>query len=190
MIEKTEEERRRIASDLHDTVNHELISLKKSIVNSTEVANQKIDIIIEEVRSISRNLSPVMFENIGLKMSIEDLVERIQYGENFMLSADIQYHQSLSTSQELQVFRIIQESVTNMVKYSKAIAGIITIKDDEQEFLLEIKDNGIGFDVNNILDSNQSFGLLNIRERAKGIGGEAQILSNPNGTTIYVKIKK
>lgn len=190
LIEKTEEERRRIASDLHDTVNHELISLKKSIENSTEVANKKIDIIIEEVRSISRNLSPVMFENIGLKMSIEDLVERVQYGENFMLSANIQYHQSLSTSQELQVFRIIQESVTNMVKYSKAIAGIITIKDDDQEFFLEIKDNGIGFDVNKILDSNQSFGLLNIRERAKGIGGEAHIQSSPNGTIISVKIKK
>ena len=78
LLEKTEEERKRIASDLHDSVSHELLNLKNSIEEKSEKTNQKIDSIINDIRSISRNLHPILFDKIGLKSSIDQMVERAQ----------------------------------------------------------------------------------------------------------------
>ena len=127
LLEKTEEERKRIASDLHDSVSHELLSLKNSIEEKSEKTNQKIDAIINDIRSISRNLHPIMFDKIGLKASIEQMVERVQKVNNFLVTADVDYVSSLSTSSELQLYRILQEALSNVIKYSDALAAKITI---------------------------------------------------------------
>uniref|UniRef100_UPI003751D59A tetratricopeptide repeat-containing sensor histidine kinase n=1 Tax=Flavobacterium sp. TaxID=239 RepID=UPI003751D59A len=122
LLEKTEEERQRIASDLHDSVSHELLNLKNSIEEKSEMTNKKIDAIINDIRSISRNLHPIMFDKIGLKSSVEQLVERAQSFNNFMVTAEIDYNSSLPTSSELQLYRILQESLSNIIKYANAMA--------------------------------------------------------------------
>lgn len=190
LMQKTEEERKRIAADLHDSVNHELMSLKKLFDTNSTGLNNKIDTIIEDVRNISRNLSPVLFDNVGLQLSIEQMVERIQHQNNFILTADINYNNSLSSAKELQLYRILQEAITNMVKYSQAIAGKVTITEDEKLVKIEVKDNGKGFDVAQTLGSKNAFGLHNIIERSKAIGGVANIISNTNGTIITISISK
>jgi signal transduction histidine kinase len=190
LLEKTEEERKRIASDLHDSVSHELLSLKNSFEEKTESTNTKIDAIINDIRIISRNLHPILFDKIGLKASIEQLVERTQSVNDFMVTAEVNYSQKLSTSEELQLYRIIQESLSNIIKYANAIAAKITIQEKNNSIHIEIKDNGKGFNVSEKLNGKNAFGLHNIIERSRAIGGEAKIHSDKNGTIITIEIKK
>lgn len=190
LIEKTEEERKRIASDLHDSVSHELLILKSAFEQKTDDIYSKIDSILNIIRRISRNLHPVMFDKIGLQASVEQLIENAQSDNNFMVTADIDYANSLSNADALQLYRIIQESLTNIIKYSDAIAAKITIVDHPDVLFIEIKDNGKGFNVSEALNGKNAFGLHNIIERSRAIGGEAKITSDANGTIITVKVKK
>ena len=189
LLEKTEEERKRIASDLHDSVSHELLGLKNLFEEKNDITNNKIDSIINDIRIISRNLHPIMFDKIGLKSSIEQLVERTQSVNDFMVTADIDYNNSLSTNDELQVYRIIQEALSNIIKYANAVAAKITVSQKNERLFVEIKDNGKGFNVSETLNGKNAFGLHNIIERGRAIGGEAKILSDKNGTIITIEIK-
>lgn len=190
LLEKTEEERKRIASDLHDSVSHELLTLKNSLEEKKEITYAKIDSIINDIRVISRNLHPVMFDKIGLKSSIEQLIERTQSINNFMVTTDIEYKEYLSTPDELQLYRIIQEALSNIIKYANAVAAKVTILENNNGLFVEIKDNGKGFNVTETLNGKSAFGLHNIIERSRAIGGEAKIVSDKNGTVITIEIKK
>ncbi|MEO8253611.1 MAG: sensor histidine kinase [Flavobacterium sp.] len=190
LLEKTEEERKRIASDLHDSVSHELLGLKSLFEEKNEITNNKIDSIINDIRIISRNLHPIMFDKIGLKSSIEQLVERAQSVNDFMVTADVNYNNSLSTNDELQVYRIIQEALSNIIKYANAVAAKITVSQKSKSLFVEIKDNGKGFNISETLNGKNAFGLHNIIERSRAIGGEAKIISDKNGTIITIEIKK
>lgn len=190
LLDKTEEERKRIASDLHDSVSHELLSLKHSLENSQTRLNEKVDTIINDIRAISRNLHPVLFEKIGLKASLEQFVERIQNTHHFMISSEINYQNSLPTEKELQIYRIVQEVVSNIIKYADAVAAKLTLTESKDLINLVIIDNGKGFNVEETLEKKDAFGLHNIIERSKAIGGIASITSNEKGTKIVVEIKK
>src|SRR5690554_515898 len=190
LLSKTEDERKRIASDLHDSVSNELVNLRHSLESNTSNIKSKIDAILEEVRNISRNLSPTLFDKLGLKMSIEQLTERAQNQYSFLLTADVDYTGSLSTTVELQLYRIIQEAITNIMKHADAMAGKITITEDSKFVYAEIKDNGKGFDADKMLEKGNCFGLLNITERTKFINGSVQFKSNKTGTVIKLSIPK
>ncbi|AEA45036.1 tetratricopeptide repeat-containing sensor histidine kinase [Fluviicola taffensis] len=190
LLLKTEEERKRIASDLHDSVSHDLLNLKNSIGGNASPAGEKIDTIINDIRSISRNLHPVMFEKVGLSASVEQLVDRAQSVNRLMVTSDIVYHGSLSVSNELQVYRIIQEALSNIIKYAEAVAAKIIIREETNHLQIQIKDNGLGFNVLETLSRKDAFGLHNIIERSKAIGGVAKIQSDKNGTIITIDLKK
>lgn len=189
LLEKTEEERKRIASDLHDSVSHELLNLKHLIGTTEQPAGTKIDAIINDIRSISRNLHPVMFEKVGLAASIEQLVERAQSVNDLMVTADVDYRSSLSVSHELQVYRIIQEALSNVIKYAEAVAARISILETKDSLQILVQDNGKGFNVSEALSGGKAFGLFNIIERSHAIGGSAKITSDKSGTTISIDIK-
>ncbi|HTO16944.1 MAG TPA: ATP-binding protein [Edaphocola sp.] len=190
LLQKTEDERKRIASDLHDSVSNELINLRHVIENSQGHLKLKIDNILEEVRNISRNISPTLFDKIGLKASVEQLTDRIQNQHNFFINSEIKYNGTLNSVQEIQLYRIVQEAITNILKHAEAVAGKVTIEEDDKIVRVEIKDNGKGFDVNKMLEKGNCFGLLNISERAKYINGNVVFHSNNNGTVINISIPK
>jgi two-component system NarL family sensor kinase len=190
LLEKTENERKRIASDLHDSVSNELVNLRHVIENSDSNLKMKIDSILEEVRNISRNISPTMFDKVGLKLSVEQLTERIQQQHDFFLSSEITYKGGLSSAKELQLYRIIQEAITNTLKHADAVAGKITIEETDKNIMLEIKDNGKGFDVDKMMEKGNSFGLLNIRERVKYLNGTVDFKSDSSGTIINIVVPK
>ncbi len=190
LLESTEEERKRIASDLHDSISHELLNLKSIFKQDLTSVNAKIDTIINDIRGISRNLHPVMFDKIGLVPNIEQLVERMQNQNDFLVSTEIDYKGTRTSADELQIYRIIQEALTNIIKYAKAHAAKISILEENDQIFIEIKDNGIGFNVKETLNSGKAFGLHNIIERSRVIGGEAQILSSEVGTVIKINIPK
>jgi signal transduction histidine kinase len=190
LLETTEVERKRIATDLHDSISHELLNLKSIFKQDIGTVNTKIDSIINDIRGISRNLHPVMFDKIGLVPNIEQLVERIQTQNNFLVNTEIDYKGSLTSTDELQIYRIIQEALTNIIRYAKAHAAKISIFEKNDHILIEIKDNGKGFNVKESLNSGKAFGLHNIIERSRAIGGVAQIQSSTEGTIININIAK
>jgi signal transduction histidine kinase len=190
LLETTEEERRRIASDLHDSIGHELLVLKSDLKQDLSAVNLKIDQIINEIRGISRNLHPVMFDKIGLIPNIEALIIRMQNQHNFMINTEIDYHNTLSVADELQLYRIIQEALSNIIKYANAHAAKISIEELADKICIEIKDNGKGFNLKETLNSGNAFGLYNIFERSRIMGGEAKIKSSEEGTVITINIPK
>ncbi|MDO8368085.1 MAG: sensor histidine kinase [Saprospiraceae bacterium] len=190
LLENIEEDRDRIAIDLHDSVSHDLLILKQSIrkeITGPEVED-KIDDIINGIRQISRNLHPVMLDKIGLRLSLETLCEQFMLHETMYVSHEIDYQNTLPKTAELQLFRIVQEGLTNALKYSKAEAVKVQIKSSGNELRLEIQDNGKGFDVEKALEGGKAFGLHSILQRAKAIGGKAEIKSSEGGTAIRVMV--
>jgi two-component system NarL family sensor kinase len=190
LLENIEEDRGRIAIDLHDSVSHDLLLLKQSIrkeITGPEVGD-KIDNIINGIRQISRNMHPVMLDKIGLRLSLETLCEQFMQHEKMFVSHQINYQNTLSKSAELQLFRIVQEGLTNALKYSKAEAVKVQLEQSGNTLRLEIEDNGRGFDVEKALEDGKAFGLHSILQRAKAIGGRAEIRSGEKGTIISVVV--
>ena len=187
LLQNTEEERSRIAGELHDSVNHDLLNIKNSLAQGKNIAVEEVASVIEEVRNISRNLHPAVFETIGLEASIENLCERISEIGLFT-TCEIDYSKTLSKNKELQLYRIIQEALNNTLKHGKADAAKVILTSKDSILQLEIKDNGNGFDVDKQLKNPKSFGLQSIMQRAKAIAGKININSNKEGTQIYIQI--
>jgi two-component sensor histidine kinase len=190
LIENVEEERKRISGDLHDSVNNELLLFRSSAQSGQKVSPEKIDSLIDYIRRISRNLHPVMFEELGLQNSVEQMVFQVQEYNQFILNAEINYKNGLDSKDALQVFRIIQEATNNIIKYSKAMAALIKIDELADVVLVEIKDNGVGFNLNEQWKSVNSMGLLSMKERTEMLGGTIKIKSSNEGTYINLSIPK
>ena len=186
LLQNTEDERKRIATDLHDGVNHELLTLKNAATNGKLANAHEIEKVINEVRQVSRDLYPAMFENIGLVASIEALCERMTEAGLFT-TCDINYTLRLSKRNELQLYRIIQEALNNTLKHAKADAAKVTIDTVGNELQVEIKDNGIGFDTHDKMNNSSSFGIQSLMQRARAIGGKSTIESDTNGTKLILK---
>ncbi len=127
LFKQTEEEKKRIANEIHEKINHELIELKKDFRVDIEDLSSRVDLIIRQIREIYSELHPVLFEDIGLKDSIEHLVATIQAKHDLFITTDIRYNQALTKDEDLQIFRIVQESLLNIVNYTKATAVRINI---------------------------------------------------------------
>lgn len=183
LLQNTEEERSRIANELHDSVNHELLTIKNALVNGKTVEIEQVAGLIEEVRSISRNLHPAVLETIGLEASIEQLCERLSENGLFT-TCEIEYEQPLDKNTELQLYRIIQESLNNTLKHGKAEAAKVKIIQTATNISVEIKDNGQGFNVEKQINNPRSFGLQSILQRAKSISGKIIISSSEKGSII------
>lgn len=188
LLKNTEEERGRIAAELHDGISHELLTLKNNLQQDTAVTESRIDTIINDIRMISRNLHPVMLDKIGLNHSIQHLCEQLMANGQLFISAEIDYHKQLTKESELQLYRIIQESLTNIVKYADAVAAKITILSKGDKLSVSIVDNGKGFDVAEKLNTQSAFGLHNILERGRALGGKATIHSSGQGTVVHLEI--
>jgi len=187
LFAQIEEERRRIATDLHDSVSHSILALKNNLYEQPHLGG-RFDELIAEIRGISRNLHPIMLAKVGLRVSVEQLVERIQHSDELFITASIAYAAQLPLEKELQVYRIIQEGLNNILKYAHARAAKVTLVVHEASLLVEIKDNGIGFEVKKTIAGGNAFGLSSIVERSKALGGSAHIQSAPTGTRISVTI--
>jgi two-component system NarL family sensor kinase len=189
LLQNTEEERGRIARDLHDSVSQELLLLKNKAKSGTvDSLVTSIDYLINEIRMIARALHPVMLDQIGLKLSIEHVCNRMMETDQLFISSDIQYQHPLSKNQELQLFRIVQEALNNVVKYANAEAAKVSISESNSNLVVVIQDNGKGFDVQNAITEKKSFGLVSIQQRSKTLGGHANIKSSTAGTIVKIEI--
>ncbi len=189
LMENTEEERKRIAKDLHDSIGHDLLNIKNSFNKKLQFNEDKIDEVIDEVRKISRNLFPVMFEEIGLKLSLEQLLLSSEKNSGLYISHEINYEAgTLNSKQELNIYRIIQEAISNTIKYANAQSAKIIIESEGNQILVKYMDNGTGFEVEETLKSGKAFGLISMQQRTIALNGKIEISSGKEGTSIQLVI--
>lgn len=189
ILQGEEQERQRIAQDLHDSMGGMLANIRMTISanNSFHKENviDKLDQTIDEMRRISRNLMPETLKNIGLEIALKELCETmtqkyftIQF-EAFNLSENIPF------KTQIALYRIAQESISNITKYAQATNVIVQISQNNNVLNLTIEDDGIGFDKSEIV---YGLGLKNIQNRVQLINGTVEIASNKGeGTTINVE---
>ena len=196
-IHGQEEERERIARELHDTIAQNL-RYCKSLCESNSLKDLKklSDVLsksLVEVRSMSYNLSPPDITKNDFLFCIKNLCEEFNEIRNFSIRLSIIENTDaafLSKDEILNLYRIVQEALTNIMKHAKADEAVIMIRnnnEDEAEGLyIYISDDGLGFDTENI-DSRKHYGIQGMKKRASLIGAALNITSTPGeGTQISI----
>lgn len=201
-----ENERGRIARDLHDSLGQALTSLMIGLrtieESSTEQPVQMQARALrrigsdthDEVRRLARGLRPAVLDDLGLVPALERYVEDL--GSSHQIAAtfarDCPENVKITENVQIAVYRIAQEAATNAIRHGKAKSLRINLSCNPHQLLLAIIDDGCGFDVASALKLDQAhspFGLLSIHERAELLGGEAIISSHPGqGTQVRVSL--
>ena len=186
-----ESERKRIAELLHDDIGNKLNILSLWINNedslnnkrSREVIKQQIPALIEATRTISHSLYPVNLEKFGLILTLEALISNVNESLPIQLIVNHDY-QKRPISFEVQIYRIIQEFLSNVIKHAKASNMLIHIRDTETSLAVILSDNGVGFD-NSVL--KKGMGLKNIDSRIKSINAFSKWKSEKgNGSRLII----
>jgi signal transduction histidine kinase len=201
-----EQERTRIARDLHDEIGQHLTALLvglKTIEAATDLdtAKRRADQLREltskahlEVRRLARGLRPDVLEELHLEAAIERLCEDFQEIHRIAVRLEIEpgAGQGLTTTVETSLYRILQEALTNAARHASATAIEVWLDRGENGITLRVADNGLGFAVqeaNHSAGASGKIGLASIRERAVLLGGECRVLSGKGtGTAIQVTV--
>lgn len=198
-----EEERTRLAREIHDEMGQSLTGLKidvswiarrlpkaqVSLLEKTGTMNELIDGAIETVKRMSSELRPGVLDHLGLAAAIEwqvqELEERTQIRFEFKSSPK---EIALDGGRSTTMFRICQEALTNVVRHANASKVRITLRREPGRVVLRISDNGKGIEEEQASDS-KAFGVIAMRERARSWGGDVKINGTPGkGTVVAVTI--
>ncbi|MBX2826969.1 MAG: hypothetical protein KTR22_02335 [Flavobacteriaceae bacterium] len=186
LLVSQEEERKRISKDLHDGLGQRLLLIKNNVIKNEDPDTKAlVETAIEEVRAISRNLHPFQLQELGITKAIETTIDQIDENTTLFISSEIDNIDNLfNKKQEVNLYRIVQESLSNILKHAKAEAGKVVITRESQVVKLVIRDNGIGFDFSEKLQNRRSLGLKTLLERTKFLKGNMRINSKKNHGTI------
>ena len=198
-----EEERKHIAREIHDELAQSLTALKMDLVwvNNKLLDNQKplldktrrmsnlIDRTIYAVRRISSELRPGLLDDLGLQAAMEWQVK--EFVERTGITCDVDFYSEtdgLDPERATTVFRIFQETLTNIVRHAEATRVKASLEEIDNALIMKVKDNGIGITKEQMSDP-KTFGLMGIQERAHLWGGKVAIFGTAeNGTTVKVII--
>jgi signal transduction histidine kinase len=201
LIDAQEEERKRLARELHDTVGQALSSLMvgmavltKSSTDETVVAKREelhslAGETLEQVRQLGRELRPSALDDLGLAAALD------RYSQDFGIlnpQVSVDLHVDLPTrlpsATETNLYRIVQEGMTNAARHSSA--GSLSVLITRRNGLVKaiIDDDGHGFDPDAARRAGQSVGIHGMQERAELIGGRMTIESGRDGTTVFVEV--
>ena len=205
LLQTQDEERRRIGRDLHDSVGQYLVGLKMKVDSlksaavrsqrgdSSELAecSQLIEEAISEVRTISYLLYPPMLEELGLKSAVpwylEGFTKRSGIKTSFEVSPEFD---RIPGDLELALFRVLQESLTNVHRHSGSSTAIVRLLTKDQAIILQVIDEGKGTRSKNLEDRAQDWmgtfgvGLRGMNERLRQLGGSLELSSTGEGTTV------
>lgn len=202
-----EEERNRVARELHDSIAQLLacmyIDVQKMLSLESQISNElsarlrglweKIDNTLDEVRRISHELRPAVLDRFGLVASLELLVKEVEHYSSFECSLKILGNQRrLSQQVSLALFRIVQEALQNVRRHSEANSVSIEIEFSKNSVKLRISDNGSGFTMPSDLHKlahGGKFGLIGMTERVRLVNGNITIKPElGKGTTVFVEV--
>jgi ligand-binding sensor domain-containing protein/signal transduction histidine kinase len=207
LIESQEGERKRIAAELHDGLCQSLVIIKNRALLSLNTpddpdsAFEQLDEIataatqaIDEAKEIAYNLRPFQLDRLGLTKAIETMLGKVSGSHGLRLSARLDSIDNLLPKEaEINLYRIVQEGVNNIVKHAEASEAQVEIKRDARRVEITIQDDGRGFAPEAISVGEEShrggFGLVGIRERARILDADLIVNSAPGrGTIITIKI--
>ncbi|PPC88568.1 MAG: hypothetical protein CTY37_00775 [Methylotenera sp.] len=211
LLQVQEGERKAIAQHLHDDLGQYLNAIKAHaaslLIDDTSnddalFAAQRIsssaDHAYDASRRMMHSLRPVALDELGLSAAIEHMIDiwkisgKTEKVTEYRLKI-IGNLDGLSESTNIAIFRIVQESLTNIAKHAHATEVFVFIKQSDALLTITVQDNGIGFDINQKTAGNHlqaCYGLLGIAERVEALAGTLNILSTPSqGTAIKVEIK-
>lgn len=193
-LESQENERRRIAADLHDSVGAMLATVKLGMGNmlrsgkaeDQDFTRSVLDETISSVRKISRDLMPSTLEHYGLSAALREFSERLQQASEITFSFMEEGEASpLALRESSIVFRIAQELVNNAIKHSGANTIAISLAWKKPELRLIVQDNGCGFSVEEKKKQQGGLGLFNLENRARVLGATLTYTTAvPNGTRV------
>ena len=204
-----EEERTRIAREVHDELGQVLTALKMDLsllshklLESSAILprrllhdeiksmTKKVDATIKSVRKIVTELRPEVLDHLGLRSAIEWQAQEFQSrsGIECKLDPTMDFIDVTDRESETAIFRILQEALTNVARHSGASQVDIFLTRHNGELIMEVKDNGRGVTMDD-LSKSRSFGLLGMRERALFLGGDVEVSGSPgNGTSVKVRV--
>ncbi len=195
-LDGQEKQREEIGKELHDNINQVLATVKLllSLLRTEDAAKadiiskskESVNYCIEEIRRLSHSLTPPSLSEISLKESIECMMRKIPFvkGEQVKLEITGLDESLLSEGLKVTIYRIIQEQLSNVLKYSNASVIQVHLTQNKYNLTLMIEDNGQGFDVK---AKRTGIGLANITSRAELYNGQAIIESSPGaGCTVLV----
>lgn len=205
VIKAQEEERRRVARDIHDGPAQTLASVviraeicEKLLDNDTEQVRQELrnlkDLVrasLQDIRKIIYDLRPMTLDDLGLVPTLRRFIEEFnKHSSTTVEFAVFGYEKRLPAHMEVGVFRIVQEALNNVSQHAKAQHAIVKLEFETAALTIVIKDDGCGFDVSETLHrEGDHFGLLSMRERAELLQGTWQICSlHGHGTRITVRV--
>ena len=184
LISSQEQERKRIAKDLHDSVGQRLTLIKRKTQNQEEVElTVMTNDVLEEVRSISRGLYPANLKALGLTESIRQLAYEIDEQTDLFMTLELEnIDLHFNDEGKLNIYRFVQESFSNILKHAKAKEVSLLTKISRGHVIINIDDNGVGF-LPNEKRAKNSLGLKTLEERISVINGKLEIISKPNSGT-------
>jgi PAS domain S-box-containing protein len=198
-----EEERGNIAREIHDELGQVLSKLKldlswlkkrlvpeqKPLLEKTDKMSDLVDSTIKTVQRISSELRPGVLDYLGLAEAIEWQLKEFRERTGMACTARISPELAVEDKDvSTTVFRILQETLTNIIRHAKASRVEVELKNEDNSLTLEIRDNGEGIAREDISDP-ASFGIMSMRERARHLGGAVLITGEPGkGTTVLVRI--
>jgi signal transduction histidine kinase len=200
-----DEERRRIARDLHDTTGQTLAAIKMTagllaqagagipgLARLLDDLNSFADEALRDMRTTAYLLHPPLLDEAGIASAARWFVEGFAKRSGIAVQCDIpETFQRPNRNCELALFRVLQESLTNVHRHAEASSARVTLVPEGQQLRLEISDNGNGISEERVKQLNESaegagVGIAGMRERIRELGGALDIQSNPKGTTIRV----
>ncbi len=191
-----EEERKRLARDLHDGLGQSLLTTKFNLERMNQErqdgvvrsAVEELSGNIDELREISAGLRPPFLEEMGLPAALKMYGNRVakKTGVEIDVKADLASRPRSLIEENL--FRIVQESISNASKHASATHITVRLEGSKDRLVMEVEDNGPGFDYGKIRSEGLGIGLSTMSERASLMGGTFSIRSGRQGTTIRVEV--
>jgi signal transduction histidine kinase len=203
LIDAQEEERKRLARELHDDLSQQIAALSIATGNlkrqippefaeprtDSDRIHQKLVQLADGVRRMSHELHPAILQYSGLAAAVRAYCEEFGTFNGMQVSLDIQgSFENVAPAAALCLFRVTQEALRNVAKHAQVAAASVELKRAGGRLRLTISDAGIGMDPGRA-DGKAGLGLLNIRERARLVRGTVEIRSSPGeGTTVTVEV--
>lgn len=205
LIEVQENEKKRIADDLHDTIAHEILMSKQKAMmalkhkddkgrmeKTLEEISELTSATITEVRNIAYGLHPHQLDRLGFTKTIKSIINEVSRSTSIKCVFETDnVDELLPKESEINLFRVIQETMTNIIKHSQATEVILKVSKLEDHILILLIDNGKGMNLKGkeFINAKSGFGISTIAERLKIMDGEVSVDSEVNkGTTLRFKI--
>jgi PAS domain S-box-containing protein len=207
LLQSRDDERRRLARDLHDSLGQILTAVKMNLSylgrdtshldergrNAMTESKELVDACIKEVRTLSHLLHPPMLDEVGLLPAIRWFVNGFSQRSGIQVKLDLPLTlRRLPIELEIAVFRAVQESLTNVHRHSGSTTATVKLDASNGEIQLMVADDGCGIPPQKLAarpeQSLIGIGILGMRERMRQLGGQLEISSASNGTTVHVKL--